>query len=149
MHTETVSILGAGPAGLTAAYELAKRDVRPMVLEKLHKVGGLARTETYKDYYFDIGGHRFFTKLREVQHLWQEILRDDLLKVPRESRIYYKGRFFNYPLNLFNALVVGDIRLIQVKVDQNAGAGGEVLRLLARVYSGDATDLMLVMKLFS
>ncbi len=99
-----VVIVGAGPAGLTAAYELAKQGVRPLVLEKGDKVGGIARTEAYKGYRFDIGGHRFFTKVDEVQALWQEVLAEDFLKVPRLSRIYYRGRFYNYPLDLRNTL---------------------------------------------
>ena len=99
-----IVIIGAGPAGLTAAYELVKRDLRPILLEKADKVGGVARTETYKGYRFDIGGHRFFTKVQEVRRLWQEMLGQDFLKVPRLSRIYYQGRFFNYPLDFFNAL---------------------------------------------
>jgi protoporphyrinogen oxidase len=97
-----VVIIGAGPAGLTAAYELVKRDIPPLVLEKGDKVGGLARTEVYKGYRFDIGGHRFYTKVEEVQRLWKDMLGKDFKKVPRLSRIYYRKRFFNYPLDLFN-----------------------------------------------
>lgn len=99
-----VVIVGAGPAGLTAGYELSKHGVNSIVLEKADKVGGISRTETYKGYRFDIGGHRFFTKVGEVQQVWQEILGDEFIKVPRLSRIYYKGKFFNYPLSLFNTL---------------------------------------------
>jgi len=97
-------IIGAGPAGLTAAYELVRQGIRPIVLEKADKVGGLARTETYRGYRFDIGGHRFFTKVEELQQLWREMVGEAFLKVPRLSRIYYRGRFFNYPLDLFNTL---------------------------------------------
>ena len=104
MHSCPVVIIGAGPAGLTAAYELVKRNIRPIVLEKAGRVGGLARTEVYKGYYFDMGGHRFYTKVEGVQQLWQEMLGEDLLRVPRLSRIYYRGCFFNYPLELQNAL---------------------------------------------
>jgi len=104
MNHHPVVIIGAGPAGLAAAYELIQRDIRPIVLEKADTVGGLARTETYKGHRFDIGGHRFFTKVEEVQQLWQEMLGEDLLKVPRLSRILYRGLFFNYPLDFFNAL---------------------------------------------
>ncbi len=100
-----VVIIGGGPAGLTAAYELiTKFDVRPVVLEKLDKVGGIARTENYKDYYFDMGGHRFFTKSREVNRFWREVLGNEFLRRPRLSRIYYKSKFFYYPLKPFNAL---------------------------------------------
>lgn len=99
-----VVIFGAGPAGLTAGYELAKHGVQSVLLEKADKVGGISRTEMYKGYRFDIGGHRFFTKVGEVQQIWQEILGDEFIKVPRLSRIYYQGKFYNYPLSLFNTL---------------------------------------------
>ena len=100
-----VVIIGAGPAGLTAAYELVKQGIKPVVVDKDNKVGGLARTEVYKGYRFDIGGHRFYTKVEEVENLWNEVLDNNFRKVPRLSRIYYKGRFYNYPLNLFNTLL--------------------------------------------
>ncbi|MBW4579544.1 MAG: NAD(P)/FAD-dependent oxidoreductase [Tildeniella nuda ZEHNDER 1965/U140] len=99
-----VVIIGAGPAGLTAAYELMKRGIRCVVLEQADKVGGISRTETYKGYRFDIGGHRFFTKVPAVQQFWQEVLGDDFIKVPRLSRIYYQGKFYDYPLSLLNTL---------------------------------------------
>jgi protoporphyrinogen oxidase len=99
-----VVIIGAGPAGLTAAYELAKLNLHPTVLEKGDKVGGLARTESYKGFYFDMGGHRFFTKVQEVKRMWHEILGRDFLRRPRLSRIYYNGKFFDYPLKPINAL---------------------------------------------
>jgi protoporphyrinogen oxidase len=99
-----VVVIGAGPAGLTAAYELVKRGVQPIVLEKADKVGGISRTETYKGYRFDIGGHRFFTKVEAVTQLWYEVLGNDFIKVPRMSRIYYQGKFFNYPLEIFDTL---------------------------------------------
>ena len=102
MVQEPVVIIGAGPAGLAAAHELVKRGIRPLVLEKADKVGGLARTETYKGYCFDIGGHRFFTRLDKVQRLWEEMLPNDFIKVPRLSRINFNGRLFNYPLDFFN-----------------------------------------------
>ncbi|MGQ9492716.1 MAG: NAD(P)/FAD-dependent oxidoreductase [Anaerolineae bacterium] len=99
-----VVIIGAGPAGLAAAYELAIRGIHPIVLEKTDRVGGIARTELYKGYRFDIGGHRFFTKIPQIQTLWEEMLGPDFHKVHRLSRIYYRRRFFNYPLNLWNTL---------------------------------------------
>ena len=99
-----VIIIGAGPAGLTAAYELVRRGSLPIVIEKSDKVGGLARTEVYEGYRFDIGGHRFFTKVKEIEDLWREMLGDDFVKVKRLSRIYYKKKFYHYPLHFFNAL---------------------------------------------
>jgi len=103
MTQEPVVIIGAGPAGLSAAYECIKRGIRPVVLEKADKVGGIARTETYKGYHFDIGGHRFFSKNQKINQLWQEMLGEDFLRIRRMSSIYYQGRFFNYPLDFFNA----------------------------------------------
>jgi len=100
----SVVIIGAGPAGLTAAYESAKQGIRPLVFEKENHIGGLARTEIYKGYRFDIGGHRFFTNIEAVERLWQEVLGEELLAVKRLSRIYYQGRFLNYPLNLGNTI---------------------------------------------
>jgi len=98
-----VVIIGAGPAGLAAAYELTRHGRRPVVLEALPRVGGLARTEEYKGFAFDLGGHRFFTKVSEVEETWHEILGADLLHRPRLSRIYYRRRFFDYPLKPLNA----------------------------------------------
>ncbi len=100
-----VLVIGAGPAGLTAAYELAKIGRRSTVLEADQQVGGLARTVSYRGYRFDIGGHRFFSKVPLVNELWKEVLGDDLLQRPRLSRIYYQGRFFDYPLKPLNALI--------------------------------------------
>jgi len=99
-----VVVMGGGPAGLTAAYELAKHDKASIVLEQADKVGGISRTETYKGYRFDIGGHRFFTKVGEVQQIWKEILGDEFIQVPRLSRIYYRGKFFDYPLSITSTL---------------------------------------------
>jgi protoporphyrinogen oxidase len=100
-----VVIMGAGPAGLTAAFELFKHDVSVTILEKdPNQVGGLARTVEHKGYRFDIGGHRFFSKNQEVEDLWTEILGDEMLNRGRLSRIYYRGRYFAYPLKAFNAL---------------------------------------------
>jgi protoporphyrinogen oxidase len=104
MHNEPVVIIGAGPAGLAAAYELVRHGLRPLVLEQSDHLGGIARTETYNGYHFDIGGHRFFTKSETISQLWQEMMGDDFLKVTRISRIYYEDRFFNYPLSLINTL---------------------------------------------
>jgi len=101
---DRVVVIGAGPAGLTAAYVLSKAGVKVTVLEGDDTVGGISRTVRYKNFRFDIGGHRFFTKIAPVEELWHEILGDDFISVPRLSRIYYKGRFFDYPLKAGNAL---------------------------------------------
>jgi len=104
MNNKPVVIIGAGPAGLAAGYELINRDLRPVILERDGIVGGIARTESYKNFFFDIGGHRFFTKNEEVRRLWKELLGDDFLRVNRLSRIFYRGKYFNYPLRPANAL---------------------------------------------
>ncbi len=104
MSDKSVVIIGAGPAGLTAAYEAMKQGMRPIVFEGADIVGGIARTESYKGYSFDVGGHRFFTKIEKINDLWQEVLGDEFIKVRRMSRIYYNGQFYHYPLRLFNAL---------------------------------------------
>jgi len=98
-----VVILGAGPAGLTAAYELSNLGLGCVVLEQDSVVGGLARTVEHKGFRFDIGGHRFYTKVSLVEQIWREILGDDLLSRKRLSRIYYKSRFFRYPLQPVDA----------------------------------------------
>jgi protoporphyrinogen oxidase len=101
-----VVIMGAGPAGLTAAYELDKRGIRVTVLEKDPVyVGGIARTVEHNGYRFDIGGHRFFSKSQEIEDLWTEILGAEMLTRDRLSRIYYRGKFFDYPLRAANALI--------------------------------------------
>jgi protoporphyrinogen oxidase len=93
-----VAALGAGPAGLTAAYELVRRRIPVVVFEADAEVGGLARTVVRDGYRFDLGGHRFFTKSAEVEALWEELLGPELLVRPRLSRIYWRGRFIEYPL---------------------------------------------------
>jgi protoporphyrinogen oxidase len=111
MRVNPVLIAGAGPAGLTAALELSRRGVPVAVHESGDDVGGIARTETYKGYRFDIGGHRFFTKVPEVEAIWHELAGADLLKVPRLSRIFYDGRYYAYPLQLGN--VVGNLGVLE------------------------------------
>ena len=106
LESETAVIVGAGPAGLTAAYELQKRSdrIRPVVFEAGSIVGGISRTESHNGNRFDIGGHRFFTKVTAVEEMWHEVLGEDLITRPRLSRIYYRDKFYAYPLKIFNAL---------------------------------------------
>jgi protoporphyrinogen oxidase len=101
---DPIVIIGGGPAGLTAAWLLTRHGRHPLVLEKDNQVGGIARTVEYKGFRFDIGGHRFFTKVRAVRQLWRDMLGAELLERPRLSRIYYGGKFFDYPLKPMNAL---------------------------------------------
>ncbi|MFI4935518.1 MAG: NAD(P)/FAD-dependent oxidoreductase [Caulobacterales bacterium] len=98
-------IIGAGPAGLTCAYSLAKAGREVSVLEADPSlVGGISRTASHNGFLFDIGGHRFFSKSKEVVDLWNEILPDDFIERPRLSRIFYRGKFYAYPLRAFEAL---------------------------------------------
>ena len=99
-----VIIIGAGPAGLTAGYELLKKTNNILILEKQPKVGGLAQTKIYGDYRYDIGPHRFFTKNEEVYNLFLDVLDKDAVKVSRKTRILFKGKYFDYPLTPINAL---------------------------------------------
>lgn len=102
--SKKVVIMGAGPAGLGAAYKLAKNGYKVEVFESQNQVGGLAKTLVWNGYRFDIGGHRNYTKHPEVEKYWNEVLGNDFLKRSRLSRIYYKGKFFNYPLDPLNAI---------------------------------------------
>ncbi|WP_131785340.1 FAD-dependent oxidoreductase, partial [Protofrankia symbiont of Coriaria ruscifolia] len=98
-------VIGAGPAGLTAAYQLAERNAPVVVFESDDVVGGISRTVERDGWRFDIGGHRFFTKVPQVEALWHAILPDeDFLLRPRMSRIYYQGKLYDYPLRAVNAL---------------------------------------------
>ena len=101
---DKVMILGAGPAGLSAAYRMSRHGVAPRVYEKRGMLGGIACTERIDDYLFDMGGHRFFTKNDEVKAIWNEVLGSDFLTRRRLSRIYYKGHFLDYPLKVLSAL---------------------------------------------
>ncbi len=102
-HGRRVIIVGGGPAGLTAGYRLAQMGLPSVILEKDQIVGGISRTVSYKGFHFDIGGHRFFTKIKAVDDMWKEVLNDDFLRRKRLSRIYYRRKFFYYPLRPFNA----------------------------------------------
>ena len=112
-----VVVIGGGPAGLTAAYELQKisQEHQPLVFEGSDMVGGISRTESKNGYRFDIGGHRFFTKVTEVESMWHEVMGDDFITVPRLSRIFYREKFFDYPLKFFNALTsIGPYEAIRI-----------------------------------
>jgi protoporphyrinogen oxidase len=100
----SVIIVGAGPAGLTAAYELLRLGIKSVVLERDAVCGGLARTINYKGYLLDIGGHAFFTKVPAVDRIWRDVLGDDLIDRPHLSSIYYQNRFFRYPVQALDAL---------------------------------------------
>lgn len=104
MEKTEITILGAGPAGLAAAYLLLKQNKKVVIFEADNQVGGISKTIKFDGCYFDIGGHRFHTNIKEVDDLWKEILKEDFLLKPRLSRIYYNGRFFNYPLTPINAI---------------------------------------------
>jgi protoporphyrinogen oxidase len=100
-----VVVIGAGPAGLTAAYQLSKDGIAATIIESDDIVGGISRTAERDGWRFDIGGHRFFTKVKPVEDVWHEILTDDeFLKRPRLSRIYYQGKYYDYPIKPMNAL---------------------------------------------
>ena len=105
------AILGGGPAGLTAAYVLGRRGLPGAVFEADGTVGGIAKTIEFDGYRFDLGGHRFFTKLKAVQRLWQEMLGEEFLTRPRLSRIYYDGKYFAYPITAKD--VVGRLGLVE------------------------------------
>ncbi|MDP1573419.1 MAG: NAD(P)/FAD-dependent oxidoreductase [Coxiellaceae bacterium] len=99
-----IVVIGAGPAGLTAGYLLAQQNASTLIIEQDAIVGGISRTPQYKAFYFDIGGHRFFSKSEAVEKLWDEMLPNELLTRPRESRIFYNKKFYHYPLKPWNAL---------------------------------------------
>ena len=99
-----IAVLGAGPAGLTAAYELTRHGHPCVVLEQGSQVGGLSRTVEHNGYLFDIGGHRFYTAVPLIEKIWTETLNEDMLVRPRLSRIYYRQHFFQYPLEPMNVV---------------------------------------------
>ena len=110
-----IVIVGGGPSGLAAAYQAAAHGARTSVIERLTRVGGLARTEVFRNNRWDIGPHRFFTKNREVQDLFVKVVGEDLIQVSRLTRILYNNRYFDYPLTPINALLgVGIARSISI-----------------------------------
>lgn len=125
-----IAILGAGPAGLTAAYELTRRGEACVVLEQGSQVGGLSRTVNHEGYLFDIGGHRFYTAVPMIEQIWRETLGEDLVTRPRLSRIYYRQHFFHYPLEPWNVIAgLGPVEVVRCGLSylaaQFRGRGGE------------------------
>ncbi|HWE81017.1 MAG TPA: NAD(P)-binding protein, partial [Gaiellaceae bacterium] len=115
-HGETL-VLGAGPAGLTAGYLLARASHPVRVLEAGDQVGGLARTVERDGFRFDLGGHRFFTKSTEVDALWREVLGEEFLLRPRLSRIYWNGRYLDYPLRGTDVLTkLGPVEVVRCAI---------------------------------
>jgi protoporphyrinogen oxidase len=110
-------VIGAGPAGLTAAIEALNLGKHVLVLESDNQVGGISRTVVQDGYRFDLGGHRFFTKVKRVKEFWENVLEPrDFLTRPRKSRIFYNDKFYDYPLKPLNALfnlgIIESIRCI-------------------------------------
>ena len=125
-----VIIIGAGPAGLTAAYELSDSDKKVLILEKKPRVGGLAETKVYGDNRYDIGPHRFFTKNKEVYNLFREILANDAVEVNRKTRILFKNSYFDYPLTPLNALFgLGAIESVSIGISYIAARLKSYLRI--------------------
>ena len=126
-------VIGAGPAGLTAAVEAGRVGFHAVVVEKNAIVGGLARTECYKGFLFDLGGHRFFTKVEWVNDWWRDVLGDALLRRPRLSRILYANTFFSYPPSFLNAVSgLGPVEGLRIALRR----GVEVDRRRPRVDAG-------------
>src|SRR3954470_12678312 len=112
--SKPVAVLGGGPAGLTAGYLLAQQGRPVIVLEAEDQVGGIAKTEVRDGYRFDLGGHRFFTKSKEVDDLWHEVMKEEFLRRPRMSRIYWRGKFLDYPLQGMDVIKkLGPIELVR------------------------------------
>jgi len=102
--SDPIVVIGAGPAGLAAAYELVNHGYKPVVVEAEEQIGGLAKTVEFDGFRFDLGGHRFFTRNRQIETLWRELLGERLRVRPRLSRIFYRGKLFSYPLKPAQAL---------------------------------------------
>jgi protoporphyrinogen oxidase len=129
-HGAPITVLGGGPAGLTAGYLLARRGLPVVVFEAERQVGGIAKTVERDGYRFDLGGHRFFTKSDEVRRLWHELLGDELLIRPRMSRIRWRGRFLDYPLRATDVVrKLGPVELTRALASYAraaaSGRGGE------------------------
>ena len=101
---DSVAVLGGGPAGLAAAHELAVRGVDVTVLERAPWVGGLSLTWEHEGFRFDLGGHRWFTKKEWLDQWFRRLMEGELVDVQRTSRIYFEGRYFDYPVAIMNVL---------------------------------------------
>ena len=102
---EHVVILGAGPAGLATGHEICMHSAkRVTVLERNNFVGGLCNTREHKGYRFDLGGHRWFTKNEDLNNWFRRLMDGEYIWVGRISRIYYDGKFFDYPISYGNVL---------------------------------------------
>jgi protoporphyrinogen oxidase len=99
-----ILIIGAGPSGIAAMYELSRHGKPVLLIEESERLGGIARTENYRGFLFDIGGHRFFTKNERIDFIWCRMLGNQFLTVNRISRIFYNGRYFSYPLKPMEVL---------------------------------------------
>ncbi len=113
MNKQRIIIIGAGPAGLTAGYELIKKDFDVTILEAESQLGGISKTVDYKGNKMDLGGHRFFSKIPEVNRWWTEILKDDFLTRDRKSRIFYERKFYDYPISL-NATTLKNLGFVRI-----------------------------------
>jgi len=113
LNKQRIIIIGAGPAGLTAGYELIKKDFDVTILEAESQLGGISKTVDYKGNKMDLGGHRFFSKIPEVNRWWTEILKDDFLTRDRKSRIFYERKFYDYPISL-NATTLKNLGFVRI-----------------------------------
>ena len=119
-------IIGAGPAGLGAALELTKHNVTNiLIIDKNKSVGGLSRTDVYDGVRFDIGPHRFFTKNKEVDKIWHETLGKDFRPVSRLTTIFYKNKYFNYPIRPIDIFKLGPIELLHAVLSFGASQIGK------------------------
>src|SRR5688500_8991727 len=116
-------VMGAGPGGLATGYWLAKHGIPVTVLERAPFVGGLARTVERDGFKFDIGGHRWFSKVDEVNDFYKELIADETVWVRRVSRIYFDGKYIDYPLEIGNALAaIGPVKAAQAVIDYGRSA---------------------------
>jgi len=140
MMDKHVVILGAGPAGLTAAYELSQHSVASTVLEADNIVGGIARTEQYKGYHYDIGGHRFYTKMSEVNRIWHEVMGDDFIVVPCvPAELYARVRSFVFVSDLGE--VTHLFRKTDIATAVDLATASRVINLAANSNYGRALEL--------